>query len=219
MARNKVYAIVEGRGEADPPSPGADPAAKILIARLLVYSQCWTWFPAKHTPYRLDSCGDFYPKTENLLQVLDAHREYSDCAAILILFDLEDNNPCEIGPEIVHRIRQHQQRRGPYPFSVVVVCAHREYESWFLASLESIQPGQHYTDSHDPESTRDPKGWLKRQFGYNQVEHQAHYTRALNIELARERSRSFRRLLHAFVQLAGACHTNQLILTPEQEAS
>lgn len=36
MPRDKVYAIVEGHGEADPPRPGREPAAKILIAKLLV---------------------------------------------------------------------------------------------------------------------------------------------------------------------------------------
>ncbi len=212
MPRNKVYAIVEGHGEADPPSPGADPAANVLIIRLLQYTECWAWFPAKRRPYRLNSCGDFYPKIENLLQVLDAHREYADCAAVLVLFDIDDDNPCEIGPAVAQRIRQHQAQRGAYPFSIVVVCAHREYESWFLASLESIHPGQRGPDA--PETLRDPKNWLRRYFGYQPVRHQAQYTQAIDLSLAQERSRSFRRLLHAFEQLASACHTGQQILTP-----
>lgn len=213
MPRDKVYVIVEGHGEADPPRPGEDPAAKILVAKLLHYVHCRNWFAARFPPYRLNSCGDFYPRTANLLHVLDAHREYSDCAAVLVLFDLDDDNPCVVGPEVAQRIRQHQIEHGDFPFSVVVVCAHREYESWFLASLESIHSDRTPYEL-DPEDTRDPKGWLNRNFGYKQVEHQADYTRKLDIEAAQGRSRSFRRLIHAFEQLSDACATHCLILTP-----
>lgn len=214
MHRNKVYMIVEGRGEADPPSPGEDPAAKILTARLLDHVQCWRWFPSGRRPWRLRSCGDFYPRTKNLLRVLEAHRQFSDCAAVLVLFDLEDDCPREVAPHVAARIRE----RGPWPFSVVVVCAYREYESWFLASLETMPPrlpshaGERYPG--DPEKPRDAKGWLERKFGYKETRDQAEYTRSLDIPLAAERSRSFRRLCHAFQQIASSRENNTLIVSP-----
>jgi len=200
--------IVEGHGEADPPSPGEDPAAKVLTARLLDHVQCWGWFPSGRRPWRLSSCGDFYPRTENLLRVLEAHRQFSDCAAVLVLFDLEDNCPREVAPHVAARIRE----RGPWPFSVVVVCAYREYESWFLASLETIHAGERYSD--DPEAPQDAKGWLERRFGYKETRDQARYTRALDIPLAAERSRSFRRLCHAFEQIASSQEDGNVIVTP-----
>ncbi|MBN1583629.1 MAG: hypothetical protein JXA89_23180 [Anaerolineae bacterium] len=208
MLRNKVYVIVEGHGEADPPRPGQDPAAKVLVIKMLQHVQCWHWFPAKRKPWRLSSCGDFYPHTEKLLAALDAHREFADCAAVLVLFDLDDGCPYDIAPAVAGQIRD----RGPWPFSVVVVCAYREYESWFLASLDAIHPGHHYPD--DAESLRDAKGWLRRNFGYRQVRDQAGYTSRLDTTQTQTRSRSFRRLCHAFEELVQANHDSQLIVTP-----
>lgn len=197
MPRDSVYVIVEGHGEAQPPAVGGDPAAKVLIARLLQHAACWHLHPAKRTPYRLRSCGDFYPRTDNLLRVLWAHSQYADCAAVLVLFDLDDGCPAEVGPLVAQRIRG----AGPWPFPIAVVCAHREYESWFLASLETIHEGHRYPD--DPEGVRDAKGWLTREFGYREVRDQAAYTRRLDTGIAL-RSRSFRRLTHAVEELVAA---------------
>ena len=208
LPRDKVYAIVEGHGEADPPRPGVDPAAKILVAKMLQHVQCRLWFPARYRPYRLDSCGDFFPRTENLVQVLHAHRKFQDCAAVLALFDLDDGCPHDVGTTVAQRIRD----AGPWPFSVAVVCAHREYESWFLVSLETIHPGHTYPG--DPEALRDAKGWLEREFGYREVFHQAEYTQQLDVSVAL-RSRSFRRLTHAFQQLVSASPDQQIIVTPD----
>lgn len=207
MTRNKVYAIVEGHGEANQ-QPNIDPAARILVAKMLQYVGCRQWFPAKYPPYRLNSCGDFYPHTDNLLQVLHAHRKYQDCAAVLVLFDLDDDCPAQIGPLVAQRIR----KQAPWPFSIVVVCAYREYESWFLASLNTIHPDHSYPD--DPESPRDAKGWLERKFGYREVLHQAEYTQKLDVSTALN-SRSFRRLCHAFRELATVAANQQSIITPD----
>lgn len=207
MPRDKVYVIVEGHGEADPPSPSEDPAAKVLTRRLLRHAQCWYWYAARR-PWRLSSCGDFYPRTENLLRVLEAHKAFSDCAAVLVLFDLEDDCPAEIAPSVAAQIRE----RGPWPFSVVVVCAHREYESWFLASLETIHQSEQYPG--DPEAPRDAKGWLERRFDYKEMRDQSAYTRALDISLVAERSRSFKRLCHAFKQIETSCKEGHVMVTP-----
>jgi hypothetical protein len=206
IPRDKVYIIVEGHGEADPPRPGVDPAAKTLVAKMLHHQQRWDWFPAKYNPYRLSSCGDFYPHTQNLLQVLNAHRKFQDCVAVLVLFDLDDGCPSEVGLTVARRIRE----VGPWPFSIAVVCAHREYEAWFLASLETIHPGHAYTE--DPEALRDAKGWLTREFGYREVFHQAEYTQRLDVATALC-SRSFRRLHHAFEQLS-AIQDHAPVVTP-----
>ncbi len=207
MPRNKVYMIVEGHGEANKPYPNQDPAAKMLVIKMLQYVQCWSWFPSKR-PWRLRSCGDFYPRTEKLLAVLEAHKHFADCAAVLVLFDLEDDCPHDIGPQIATQIRE----RGPWPFSIVVVCAYREYESCFLASLETLKEGYQYAG--DPETHRDAKGWLERHFDYKETRDQATYTQRLDVVLARERSRSFERLCHAFEQLRGACEGGSAIVTP-----
>jgi hypothetical protein len=204
VSRNKVYVIVEGHGEADPPGAGQEPAAKVLIAKLLAHFQFWGVFPAKRRPRRLDSCGDFYPNTDRLLNALRAHQEFDDCAAVLALFDLDDDCPAEVGPQVAERIRA----TGVWPFSVMVVCAKREYEAWFWAGL----PEHRYPD--DPEARRGAKEWLQRELGYREVRDQSHYTDALDVNLARERSRSFRRLCHAFEELIAATQIGRPVITP-----
>jgi len=206
MARNKVYAIVEGHGEADPPEPGQPPATTALIVKLLHYLRCWTLFPARR-PWRLDSCGDFFAD-KKLEKVIRAHKSFQDCVAILVLVDMDDDCPKETGPRLAERIRNMED----LPFSVVVVCAKCEYEAWLLASLETIQPGRTYPG--DPEEKRDAKGWLKQQFAYREVRDQAQYTQAVDIELARQRSRSFRRLYHAFEEFIVASNHGGTVISP-----
>ena len=87
MPRNKVYAIVEGHGEAKAPRKGELPAVCALIAKLLVDLHCWTLFPAtKEAPWRMFSGSDFFAKGK-LEQVVRAHKKEKDCAALVVLFD------------------------------------------------------------------------------------------------------------------------------------
>jgi hypothetical protein len=206
MPRNKVYAIVEGHGEADPPESDQLPAAAALVVKLLGDLGCWTLFPAKR-PWRLASCGDFFAN-DKLEDVIRAHLNFQDCAAILVLVDMDDDCPGEEGPKLAERIGA----MDDLPFSVVVVCAKCEYEAWFLASLETIQPGHTYP--RDTEENRDAKGWLKQQFGYKEVRDQAQYTQAVDIELAWQRSRSFRRLYHAFEEVIDAYNHGGTVISP-----
>jgi hypothetical protein len=134
--------------------------------------------------------------------------KFPDCAAILVLVDMDDDCPQEKGPELAGRI----QAMGNLPFSVVVVCAKREYEGWFLASLETIHVG--YVYQGDPEDRRDAKGWLTREFGYRQVRDQSVYTQELDIALARRKSRSFRRLYHAFEEIVAAANQGVTVISP-----
>ncbi len=206
MSRNKVYAIVEGHGEADPPDRGQPPAVVTLIARLLNEFQGYALYPATY-PWRMRSGGDFTAR-DTLERALRAHKRFADCAAVLVLFDLDDGCPAQAAPSIARRIAEME----PLPFSVVVVCAHREYEAWFLASLETIHPGRSYAG--DSESIRGAKDWLEHEVGYREVRDQARYTRAVDIRLASARSRSFRRLCHAFEELIVATQADQPIVTP-----
>ena len=207
MSRNKIYAIVEGHGEAEPPTQGQQPAVTVLIAKLLQDLQCWSLFPAKKKPWRMRSSGDFFARGK-LEKVIRAHKMFTDCAALLILLDMDDDCPKQKGPALAERIRAMEK----LPFTVVIVCATREYEAWFLASLESIHVGHTYPDN--PEDIRAAKGWLKRQFGYQEARDQSAYTQALDIVLAWDRSRSFQRLYHAFEQIVSAFEMGETVITP-----
>lgn len=197
--RNKIYAIVEGRGEQT--------AVPILLGRLLAELNCWTLFPARKQPYKMNSYGAFF-RPNRLEDVVRLHESYLDCAALLILLDMDDDCPQEKAFILTERIQQLR----PLPFSVVVVCAKCEYEAWFLASLETIEPSETFAD--DPEAIRDAKGWLKRRFGYRPTQDQGSYTRAIDFSLAQTRSRSFCRLYHAAEEIIMAHENGRFILTP-----
>jgi len=209
MTRNKVYAIVEGHGEANRPSSGEQPAVVVLIGKMLSALECWTLFPNERT-FRMLSYGDFF-RGDKLERTIRYHKMYDDCAAILVLLDMDDECPEEKAPKLVERISHIES----LPFSVVVVCAKCEYEAWFLASLETIHDRQIFDG--DPEAKRDAKGWLRRNFGYKPTRHQAAYTRELDIALAYKRSRSFRRLHHAFQEIVDAAQTGQIVITPARD--
>jgi hypothetical protein len=203
--RDAIYAIVEGHGEAGNPALGIASAAGIVVARLLAHRQEWQLHAARGA-FRLRSCGDFTRpgKLENALRY---YASFDDCAAVLILFDLDDGCAAEIASDISKRVLA----LGALPYSVAVVCATREFEAWFLASLPSIQ-GEPGPD--DPEAVRDAKGWLRRRYGYQQVHDQAAYCRKLDLDLALGSSRSFRRMAHALEQIAQAHRLGQVIVSP-----
>ncbi len=208
MSRNKIYAIVEGHGEANPPSKGEQPAVIVLISSMLSeLGRGWTLFPTEKIPPFRMSYGDFF-RGDKLERAIRYYKYFEDCAAILVLLDMDDACPKKKALELSTRILAME----PLPFSVVVVCAKREYEAWFLASLETIQDGKSFDG--DPEEKRDAKGWLRQNFGYKQTRHQAKYTRMLDIPLVLKRSRSFRRLYHAFEQIAEAVQNKKIIITP-----
>jgi hypothetical protein len=207
MMRNKVYAIVEGHGEAGTHG-NSPPAVVVLIGRILNELQCHTLFPGNKRrcpPFRL-SYGQFF-RSDHLERALRAHRQYDDCAAVLILLDMEDDCPRTQAGELTARIRSME----PLPFSVVVVCAYREYETWFLSSLDSIKCERY---PEDPEVKRDAKGWLRQRFGYKPTRDQAKYTEKIDPALASQRSRSFRRLRHALEQVIDAFQQGRTCITP-----
>jgi hypothetical protein len=209
MARNKIYAIVEGHGEANKPARDQQAAVVVLISKLLQELNCWSLFPVeKYPPFRM-SYGDFF-RGDKLERAIRLHKKYSDCAAVLILLDMDDDCAKERAFQLTNRI----QSMEVLPFSVSVVCATCEYEAWFLASLETIHQGQSYSD--DPESRRNAKGWLKKRFGYRQTRDQSRYTHNIDTALARRRSRSFRRLYHAFEEIISAVQAEETIITPRE---
>lgn len=210
MVRNKIYAIVEGQGEANRPIAGGRSAVTILMQKLLTDLQCWLLFPVERTPPFRMSYSEFF-HGDKLERTIRYHKSYGDCAALLVLLDMDDDCPKTQAFSLTNRIAAME----PLPFSVVVVCARKEFEAWFLASLESIE-GQPYDD--DPEEKRDAKGWLRKQFGYKPTIHQARYTQKLDPGAAYAKSRSFRRLYHAFEEIVTAVSSGKSVITPIGEA-
>jgi hypothetical protein len=113
-------------------------------------------------------------------------------------------------------------------FSVAVVFARQEYETWLIAGVASLA-GQGLPDgrliksnAQAPEgdleaSPRDAKGWLGTivEGGYKPTRDQAALTRLVDLEVIRARElRSFRRLESAVSSLLEAIRCNRPIVSP-----
>lgn len=181
----KIYPIVEGHGEVE--------AVPVLLRRLLAEAECHSI--AIGTPIRRtqSQCRN---KTE-VQKAVRLARLQPECAAIIMLFDGEDDCPKELGAQV--RIWA-VEAAGQTPCDVVI--AYREYETWFLSAVESlrgkygIQP--HAISPADPEAKRDAKGALEEFMppnrAYSETGDQPKMTATFDMGLTHQRNRSFRKL-------------------------
>ena len=122
---------------------------------------------------------------------------------LLVLLDADDDCPAELGPQLRQRLAA---RFTDNPVSVSI--ANREYESWFIASAESIA-GRIGTDGpfsvpQNIEEIRAAKGWIEHYLmagKYRETRHQASFSTMVDVALARRRSRSFDRFCREIERL------------------
>lgn len=128
-----------------------------------------------------------------------------DCAAVLIVFDGDDDCPKDLAPRV-----QSWAQTEATPLPCYVVMPNREYEAWFLAAIESLRGTRgirHDATSHpDPESRRGAAEELRRRMtpnrSYSKTADQPALTAAFDMAEAHRRCRSFRRMVRAFGLLA-----------------
>ncbi len=151
------------------------------------------------------------PNLEKKLEKFLQHAQNKpDCDAILVLLDADNDCPVTLGQQLSQRCEQIGTK-----CPVQVVCARRSYESWFLASLESIKGKSIIPHtavlSDDAEGLPDPKRWLNDQRppgqAYKETSHQAALSSFIDLDPAQKNSRSFRRLCHALEQLLTALNS------------
>ncbi|MHB1307787.1 MAG: DUF4276 family protein [Limisphaerales bacterium] len=188
----KLYPIVEGHGEVA--------AVQVLLRRLLAEADCHhvgVGRAIRRTQSQLRSQAGIQAGVRlALLQ--------PGCAAILILLDGEDDCPKELASQI--RAWAKEAAAGA-PCDVVV--AYREYESWFLAALESLRGrhgiAQNATAPGNSESPRNAKGALEEFMppdrAYSETGDQPAMSAEFDLGLAHRRNRSFRKLVKAFGNL------------------
>ncbi len=128
-----------------------------------------------------------------------------DCAAILMMFDSDDDCPKEIAP-LIQVWAQAESR--PIPCFVVVPT--REYESWFLATVESLRGVRGIladaTSHAAPESPRGAAEELRKRMtpnrSYSKRVDQPALTGRFDMATAYRRCRSVRRMVKVFGLLA-----------------
>lgn len=202
----RLLPVVEGDGEV-----AAVPA---LLYRLFEEAGHVGWFVDDKRVMKVGSLASFHRRLDDYLSYLRI--EAPD--AVLLLFDLDDGCPCLEARSLAEQVRGAQ-----LPFPIAVVLAHREYEAWFLASMEHIclrvpvLPDELHYDG-DPEALRDAKGWISAQMepgkAYKPTTDQKRFTSLLDLGTVRGRSRSFRRLCDAVGELVQ--HAGQPLVTPQE---
>lgn len=135
-------------------------------------------------------------KPDELEKTIELARSRPGCRGILIVFDADEFCPKNGALPLQEQARMLAGRH--LPCSVVV--ANKEYEAWFLASLESFG-GNPYPG--DPDGKRGAKEELERSLGiyYNAAADQPSFSARMRLEAAYDRSRSFRKLTKEFRSL------------------
>ena len=188
----KIQPIVEGHGEVA--------ALPELLRRLIAEAQ--TWNVSIGQPIRKHR-SQLVRETEVKKAVRLALLQ-PECRAVLILFDGDSDCPAELGPTVQTWAAD---AAGNVP--CVVVIAHREYEAWFLASIESLRGyrgTRNDAQAHPhPENPRGAKEQLESRMNagasYFETTDQPAFSAIFSLSDAYRRSRSFRKLVSSFEQL------------------
>ena len=127
--------------------------------------------------------------------------------AVLVLADADEDCPCVLAASRLAIL-------ADLPVPASVVFAKREFESWFLASAESLSGQRGLKTSiaapSDPDETPNPKKWLEehhqknssgqKRWCYSEVTDQPALTALMDLEQAR-RSPSFDKLFRDVLRL------------------
>jgi hypothetical protein len=188
----RIQPIVEGHGEIA--------AVPILLRRLRDEAGI----------FGIDVLRPIRQKRSQLVQkstlqrAVQLARLQPECAAILILFDADDDCPKDLAPQLTEWARE---AAGSLPCHLVMAV--REYEAWFLAAMESLR-GQSGIESDadsvgGPESIRGAKEAVERNvgkgFSYMETTNQPAFTAMFDMQMAFRKCRSFRKMAAAFGEL------------------
>ncbi len=169
----RVQSIVEGHGEVS--------ALPVLLRRLLCDVGPVQILPPIRVPR-----GRLAQQSEVSRAVEFAAKFVEPGDGILLVLDADGDCPARLGPQLRGWTRAARPDRR-----IAVVVANNEYEAWFVAAARSLAiagklpPG---TEAHpDPETVRDPKGWLRDRMGrrYSEPLDQAAFSALMDLDAAR----------------------------------
>ena len=189
-----IQPIVEGHGDVR--------ALPVLLRRFVAEGQVWEIGVGRPIRRRRDQLV----RENEVKRAVELARIQPDCAAIPDFCSTETRIvPPELGPA-VQAWAQAAARGVPCR----VVLAHREYEAWFLAAIESLRGYRGVRDDAqphgNPEEPRGAKGQLEARMranvSYLETTDQPAFSEKFSLPDAYHRSRSFRKLTSAFGFLA-----------------
>ena len=189
-----IVPIVEGHGDAE--------AVPVLLRRIFAQVQA----------YHVEVARPFLVKRNRVVKpgeleraLLQAARDRTDAASVLVLLDADDDCPAELGPELLARCQQTTN------LPVAVVLANKEFEGWFLGAKESLRGTRGIR--HDavalphPEGIRGAKERLSQNMDrsrYLAVYDQPALAEQMDLEMARQRCPSFEKFLRDVTSLVSA---------------
>lgn len=192
-----IQPIVEGHGEVE--------AVPVLLRRLREAAGA---YPLEvNAPIRWPR-ADFFDEAKVKRAVRLALKQ-EHCGSILLMVDGDADGNCP-GRQAPNILSWAQAEASHTPCAVVM--AYREYEAWFLASIESLRGLRGIrkdANSHpNPENPKGAKGQLEALMeagsSYQETADQAALSARFDMEPAYRKCRSFRHLVKAFGELAVA---------------
>jgi hypothetical protein len=225
----RLILFVEGEGEAD--------AVPILLKRLLKEKSEPFDILLDDAPFKVGSVnklmkGDF----RDWKRFLRASLKRTNVGGVLLILDgdIEKVGGKEFcAATVAKSLAGAAMHVGAgKTFSVAVVFARQEFETWLIAGITSlagqrlpdgrlIESGARAPDGDLETSPRDAKGWLRTivDGGYKPTRDQATFTKLFDLDVIRARDlRSFRRLESAVMSLLQAIRCNSPIASPSRPA-
>lgn len=171
----KLIAVVEGHGEVE--------AVPVLLRRFADQSSV----PVDiGRPIRVPR-GRLVKEHELRRAIALAALQAGANGAILVLLDADQDCPARLGPELLAWARAERADRR-----IAVVVARQEFEAWFVAAAASLVRAGRLQSADavpmDPESLRDPKGWLSERLGrrYSETTDQPRFAALFDLAAARQ---------------------------------
>jgi len=231
MSPKRLVLLVEGDGDVE--------AAPVLVGRLLHEHSA---FDAMFLDSRAMKVGGYSSILRNAFgewrRFLEVAAKRPDIGGCILLLD--GDSKIKVGGQpfcaknAARLLAAEAQKVGAGKlFSVAVVFACMEFESWLMAGIDSLLgkplpdgrkempdrlPADVQTPPNPETSPRDAKGWLGRVMatGYKPARDQADLTRLVDLSEIRSRNevRSFRRMESAIRQIVAAIRLGRHVVTP-----
>lgn len=221
----RIVLFVEGESDAN--------SLPKLIKKLLNEQNAWNVVTLDDHPFRVGEVGKLVKDGFREWQrFLSASAKRPNVGGVLLVLDgdvKKVGGTVFCAATIAKSLAEEAKKAGgSVLFSVAVVFARQEFESWLIAGIESIA-GKQLSDGRKiavdakapvgnlEDNPRDAKGWLGAviEGGYKESRDQEALTKLIEVTTIRARRlRSFRRLEAALSQLVEAVRNQQHIVSP-----